>query len=245
MHLGSHDFSIIVPTFREAKNIPELIRRIAETPKRSCRYEVILMDDNSQDGTEEIVRALQKSYSWLRLIVRQEKKGLSESVLEGFTHAQYPMWVIMDADLSHPPEKIPEMLDILANPNVDMVIGSRYISGGSSDELWPTARKAVSRIAAWMARTLIAVPVNDPLSGFLALKKETYQRATNKIQPIGWKIGLELMVKCGCKNIQEVPIHFAQRTQGISKLNMKVIANYMQHVYRLMWFKMFSVSKEQ
>ncbi len=240
MHsIGSHSFSIIVPTFREAKNIAELIRRIAQTNFGNRVFEVILMDDDSKDGTEQIVQRLQPMHPWLRLIIRKEKKGLSESVLDGFTHATYPIWIVMDADLSHPPEKIPEMLTLLDKPGVDVVIGSRYITGGSSDEMWPMVRKGLSRFAAFIARVLVAVPVRDPLSGFFALKKETYHMG-EKLEPIGWKIGLEIMVKCRCKNIQEVPIHFAQRTQGMSKLSFKVIMNYLQHVHRLMWFKIIS-----
>lgn len=237
---GSKNFSIIVPTFHEAKNIPELVKRIAQIDFGSCAFEVILVDDDSQDGTEEIVQSLQPHYPWLRLIIRKEKKGLSESVLDGFRQARYAVWVIMDADLSHPPEKIPEMLTALAQPDVDIVIGSRYVAGGSSDEMWPMIRKALSRFAALVARILVAVPVKDPLSGFLALKKDIFNSGI-KLEPIGWKIGLEIMVKCRCKHIREVPIHFAQRTHGMSKLSFKVVINYLQHVNRLMWFKISSV----
>lgn len=234
----NNNFSIIMPTFREAKNIPELIERISKVDFGSRAFEVILVDDNSQDGTKEIVDHLKIKYPWLRLIVRQDRKGLSESVMEGFTHAVYPICVVMDADLSHPCEKIPEMLTVLAKPDVDLVIGSRYIKGGSSDEGWPLMRKVVSRLAALFARVLIAVPVKDPLSGFLAIKKNTYMSGI-KLEPIGWKIGLEMMVKCRCKNIQEVPIHFSERVHGTSKLNYRVVLDYIKHVKRLFWFKYF------
>ncbi len=238
--IGSDCFSIIVPTFREANNISALVKRIAKVDFGARQFELILMDDNSNDGIADIVRNLQPIYPWLRLIIRTGKKGLSESVIEGFSHAQYPIWVIMDADLSHPPEKIPEMLTALAQPGVNIVIGSRYVEGGSSDDQWPLIRRVFSHFAAWAARVLVGVPVKDPLSGFVMLKKETLI-AGKKLEPIGWKIGLEIMVKCRCRHIQEVPIYFAQRTQGASKLSLKVIINYLQHVHRLIWFKMFSI----
>lgn len=237
---NNNSFSIIVPTYFEAKNIAELVRRIAQTHFGAAVFEVILMDDNSGDGIEDVVRQLQPQYPWLRLIIRKGKKGLSEAILDGFKQAKYPIWIIMDADLSHPPEKIPEMLALLTQPNVEIVIGSRYIAGGSSDEKWPWFRKALSRLAALIARVLIAVPVKDPLSGFVALKRDTLHTA-EKLEPIGWKIGLEIMVKGKCKHIREVPIHFAQRTQGESKLSFKVIMNYLHHVHRLMWFKFLNI----
>ena len=235
---GSQNFSIIVPTFHEAKNIPALVDRIAEVNFGARAFEVILVDDNSSDGTDEIVRNLQRQYPWLRLIVRKEQRGLSESVLEGFKQAKYPLWITLDADLSHPPQKIPEMLNILAEPEVDVVIGSRYVEGGSSDAAWPLLRKILSRLGAFIARVLIALPIKDPLSGFMAIKGSVLKNSNKKLEPIGWKIGLEIMVKCSYKQVREVPIHFSERTHGKSKLNLKVNINYLQHLCRLMKFKL-------
>src|SRR5689334_20110486 len=129
--------SIVVPTFREAKNIPDLIKRIAGMNFASGTFEVILVDDSSQDGIEEVVGRLQAQYDWLHLISRKGLKSLSKAAMEGFQSARYEIVFLMDADLSHPPEKIPEMLGVLADPEVDFVIGSRYVQGGSADELWP------------------------------------------------------------------------------------------------------------
>jgi dolichol-phosphate mannosyltransferase len=240
---GSSYFSIIVPTYHEAKNLPELIKRIAQIDFGQRVFEVILVDDNSQDGTYEVVNHWLTQYPWLRLMVRKEKKGLSESVVDGLKWAKYPLCIIMDADLSHPPEKIPEILAALEESEVDLVIGSRYIKGGSSDEMWPIARKILSRLAALAARVLVAVPVKDPLSGFLALRKDAFFSGI-QLEPVSWKIGLEIMVKCHYKNIKEVPIHFSQRVQGKSKLNFKVAMNYLRHVNQLIWFKVFSTDRK-
>jgi dolichol-phosphate mannosyltransferase len=145
----------------------------------------------------------------------------------------------MDADLSHPPEKIPEMLAVFEKSGADVVIGSRYVEGGSSDKLYPFSRKFFSRATALMARVLLAVSAKDPLSGFLVFRKEKFFSGI-QLKPIGWKLGLEFMVKCHCKNIREVPIHFSDRTQGVSKVSFKVGMDYIRHLVRLMLFKVFS-----
>ena len=143
----------------------------------------------------------------------------------------------MDADLSHPPEKIPLMLAILDQPNIDIVIGSRYVKGGSVDHKWPFIRKLTSRVAALLAKIVLINNVKDPLSGFLAVRKNTFV-AGDPLTPIGWKIGLELMVKCRCKNIREIPIHFSQRRHGKSKLNFRISMDYLRHVMKLLRYRM-------
>lgn len=232
------DFSIIVPTFCEAKNIPELVKRIAEVNFSGRSFEVILIDDNSQDGIREVSRILQEAYPWLRLQVRFGKRSLSASAMEGFQNARYPIVLLMDADLSHPPEKIPALLEVLSDPLVDFVIGSRYIQGGSADEEWPIMRRFTSRLAAGLAQLLLPSRVKDPLSGFFALRRSTLQNCDH-LKPIGWKIGLELMLKCRCKKIREVPIHFSERLHGKSKFNSRVASEYLFQLVSLMAYKLF------
>ncbi len=229
-------YSIIIPTFRESQNVPELVARISQI-KFEEPFEVIFVDDNSQDGIAEVISQLQAQYPWLKLIIRSENRSLSESVIEGCKQAQYGTFIVMDADLSHPPEKIPELIAALSIQDVDFVIGSRYQAGGSTDETWPAARKLISRVAAQISKTLLSISVQDSLSGFFAIRKAKFLEA-DKLNPIGWKIGLELMIKCHCKKIIEVPIRFSERQRGASKLNIKVVYNYMQHVQRLMCYKL-------
>lgn len=229
--------SIIVPTYKEATNIPQLIESIAKTHFDGRLFEVILMDDNSQDGTSEVVDQLKVNYPWLRLVVRQGTRGLSRSVIDGLSEARYPYLVIMDADLSHPADKIPEMLLRLDDPDVDMVIGSRYVKGGSVDEVWPLLRIILSRLSGALARIIIGKNVKDPLSGFIAIKKSSCQSV--ELDPIGWKISIELIVKCRCKQIVEVPIHFAQRYLGASKLNARVGLSYIGHLFKLLYYRIF------
>jgi dolichol-phosphate mannosyltransferase len=230
------NFTIVIPTYHEANNIHDLIKRISMVNFAGRSFEVLLVDDNSQDGTTEIVNQLTPQYPWLRLIVRNKDRNLSESVIEGFHHAKYPIIVTMDADLSHPPEKIPEMLSVLTQPDTDIVIGSRYIPGGSTDQHWPVMRKFASLLAAFIARQLLFTKAKDPLSGFLVIRKSTFLSG-DKLEPIGWKIGLEIMIKCHCKHVREIPIHFAQRRHGTSKLNFKTSIDYLAHVFRLVRYK--------
>lgn len=227
--------SIIVPTYHEVENISKLVEKIDSIKQRLGDLELIIVDDNSQDGTEALMKAIQEKQKWARLIVRRNQRGLSTAVIEGFQQAKYPMLVCMDADLSHPVDKIPEMIAKMSEPNIDMVIGSRNIDGGSVYEQWSVSRW----MNAWVAKKLARffTTAKDPMSGFFCIKKTTFEKAA-ALNPIGYKIGLELIVKCNCKNIKEIPIHFDKRYQGKSKLNFKEVFNYMRHLYRLMWFKM-------
>lgn len=231
-------FSIIIPTYEEAQNIPEMVKRISQivfpTP-----YEIIIVDDDSQDGTREVVNALMNDYARLRFIIRKDKKSLSESVIEGINQSNYPVCVVMDADLSHPPEKIPAMLQAIGDPTVDFVIGSRYMVGGSSDESWPLTRKIGSRLAAVFAKMVLPFSIKDPLSGFLVFRKKDFF-AIQHLEAIGWKIGLEMMVKGQFKNIKEIPIHFSERESGASKLSLRVAFTYMKHIRRLLWYKLMA-----
>ena len=233
------NFSIIVPTYQEAKNIPDLVAQIASVDFGQRQFEVILSDDNSQDGTTEVVKSLRKNYPWLKLLTRSKPKNLSQSILDGFDMAMYPLLVTLDADLSHPPEKIPEMLALLSDPAVDAVMGSRYVKDGSTDPSWPFFRVLSSKFAAFIAQVFLFTKIKDPLSGFMAIRKKTLQRA-GKLNPIGWKIGLEIIIKCHCKNVKEIPIHFSQRRHGSSKLTFKISLDYLRHVLHLMWFRIFA-----
>jgi dolichol-phosphate mannosyltransferase len=231
-------FSIIVPTYREVTNVPALVQRIGSVDFKGRLFEVILVDDNSNDGTVERVEELKRDYPWLKILVRSAPRNLSQSVLDGYAAAIYPLLIIMDADLSHPPEKIPEILLWLDDPKVDLVLGSRYIDGGGFDKKWPLRRVLISRFSALLANVVLSAKVKDPLSGFVGIRKERYSSG-GKINTLGWKIGLELMVKCHCVNIKEVPIIFSERSSGKSKLNLKIGLEYITQVIQLFFFSKF------
>jgi dolichol-phosphate mannosyltransferase len=224
--------SVVVPTFREAESLPYLIDRLGAVARsHGLRLDLTIVDDDSRDGTVELVRA--RPEDWLRLVVRTADRGLSQAALQGLRQAQGDVLVCMDADLSHPPEAIPAMLTKLAE-GADFVIGSRYVEGGSTAHDWGFLRWANSRVATWLARPL--THVSDPMSGFFALRRRTLE-AGRDFNPIGYKIGLELIVKCRCERVVEIPIHFADRRFGASKLTLRQQLLYLDHLRRLLAFK--------
>ncbi|MCJ7543029.1 MAG: glycosyltransferase family 2 protein [Phycisphaerae bacterium] len=226
--------SIIVPTYREAENLRPLVDRIRQVmPALGRSWEVIIVDDDSRDGSDQVIAELAAEGLPVRLITRVGVRGLSSAVIDGFGRAIGDTLVCMDADLSHPPEAIPALLDCLAG-GADFAIGSRYVPGASTDEGWGLFRWVNSKVA-----TLLAWPftkARDPMAGFFALPRAVFHRAA-ALNPIGYKIALELIVKCGCKDIREVPIHFANRKFGQSKLSLKEQVNYLKHIKRLADYK--------
>lgn len=220
--------SIVVPTYQEVENIPRLIERIrALKEMHDISLELLFMDDNSRDGSVEAVTVA--GLDWVRIVERDGERGLSAAVIDGFRLARHPVLVCMDCDLSHPPEKIPQLILALSSGQ-QFVIGSRYVPGGSTDDDWGFLRWLNSRIATLLARPLTSA--RDPMSGFFALRRADFEKAQD-LNPVGYKIGLELIAKCGFKNVAEVPIHFSDRTLGESKLTFKEQLKYLQHIRRL------------
>lgn len=224
--------SIIVPTYREAENIPHLLARIDRVrQEHDLTLEVILVDDNSRDGSVEAVATA--GHDWARMIVREDERGLSSAVIEGFRAARHPVLICMDCDLSHPPEKIPQLI-LGLNAGQQFMVGSRYVPGGSTDDDWGFLRWLNSRIATALARPL--TQIRDPMSGFFALRKSDFDKA-QALNPVGYKIALELIVKCGFENVGEVPIRFADRIHGQSKLGLREQLQYLQHLRRLYLYR--------
>ncbi len=223
--------SIVVPTYKEAENIRELVERVERAMEGLGEFEIVIVDDNSADGTDEVVASLARG--WVRLHVRTEERGLSSAVLAGLARARFDTLVVMDADLSHPPEAVPAMVERIAQ-GADFVVGSRYVKGGSTDAAWSVYRHVNSRVATLMARPFTRL--RDPMSGFFALRAEDYL-ATRDLSPVGYKIALELLVKGPFVRVVEVPIHFADRKRGTSKLGLREQALYLKHIARLAAWK--------
>ena len=225
--------SIVVPTFREAESLPLLIDRIALLKETSgIELELLIVDDDSRDGTPAVIAG--RKEPWLQLFVRTEDRGLSQAVLFGLSRARGELLVVMDADLSHPPEVIPEMLAAL-RAGADFVLGSRYVQGGTTAEGWGLFRFLNSKVATYLARPLTRV--SDPMSGFFAMPRAAFERAENP-SPLGYKIGLELLVRCRCREVREIPIHFSNRVLGESKLTLQQQLLYVRHLARLYRFKL-------
>ena len=227
--------SIVVPTYCEVENLPHLVEQI----ERLCAdsgvvAELLIIDDDSRDGTDDLVNGLGKD--WVRLEVRRDERGLSSAVVHGLGLARHDVIVVMDADLSHPPQKIPQMIEALEG-GAEFAMGSRYVAGGSTDASWGLFRWLNSRIATLMARPL--TKLRDPMSGFFAARRASIEPALCRgdLNPIGYKIALELIVKCEFRKVAEVPIHFADRRHGQSKLTFSEQLRYLQHLGRLYLYK--------
>ena len=225
--------SIIAPTFREAANIPTFARRVQATmEKNNLQWELILADDDSDDGSDGIVRELARDMP-IRMEIRREKpRDLSRSALYGIRQAKFERIVVMDADLSHAPESIAQLLHAL-DGECGMAIGSRHVEGGSIDKSWSLWRVINSQMATWLARPL--VQCSDPMSGFFAVNRRSLPDL-NTLQPIGYKIGLELMVR-GRLSVRETPIHFQDRGLGRSKMGLKQQLDYLRHLHQLYSFR--------
>ncbi len=228
----SSSVTVIVPTFREVDNIPHLVDRLRVLREAvGLDLELLFMDDDSRDGSAELVASF--DLSWVSLVTRTTDRGLSQAVLDGLKRSERDLVVIMDADLSHPPEKIPELLSALRN-GADVAVGSRFTEGGSTAEDWGPLRWLNSRVATVLAFPLTTI--SDPMSGFFAMRRATLNTG-REFDPIGYKILLEIIVKCRCRYIFEVPIHFDNRHLGRSKLCISEQLKYFRHLRRLYTFR--------
>jgi len=226
---GAFDLSIIIPTYNEAKNIPELLRRTARVvTERFIRCEVLVVDDGSPDGTAEAARQVDVPIV-VRVVERNGERGLSQAVVDGLRLARGTWVLVMDADLQHPPESIPQLLAAVRG-GADFAIGSRYVQGGQANE-FGLYRQLNSRVATLLAVPLLGAKVHDPMAGFFCLRRDLV--GTEPLNPIGYKIGLELLVKCRPRHVVEVPIEFAARQAGQSKLDLREQIKYLRHLRRL------------
>jgi dolichol-phosphate mannosyltransferase len=219
---------VIVPTYQEAGVIATLIRRLDEVRERSALdFELVIVDDNSPDGTAAAAHALEAP--WVHVVERRAARSLAGAVLDGFARARSDVLVVMDADLTHPPDAVPELIEAIRG-GAAMAIGSRYAEGGTTDAQWPRSRRIASRMATWMVRPL--VHVSDPLSGFFAIRRDVLA-AAGPIRTQGFKIGLEIMVRARVGRPREVPISFVDRTRGESKADVREVGRFVVEAVQL------------
>ena len=231
--------SLIIPTLREARNLEILLPQVCKVLRSSAgSFEVVIVDDNSGDGTDRVVRRNSRG-SPVRLIIRKDETGLSSAVLRGFKEARGEAFIVMDADLSHPPALLAEIAGLLKK-GYDLVLPSRYMKGGGV-EVWPFDRRILSWGATLMARFL--TPVKDPMSGYFGLKRSVVDGV--RLDPVGFKILLEILVRghYDRKSIVEIPYIFKNRNIGSSKLDGRVSGEYLKHLWKLYSFAVSSVFK--
>ena len=228
---ANYPVTIIIPTLNESENIRSLIDTVNETFRRDGTTvpEILVMDDNSLDGTIDIVtRAREEIGDNVRIIVRTENHGLSESVIDGFARSSSDIIVVIDADFSHPIDTAVQLYHEIRN-GADIAIGSRYIPGGDIVG-WPFKRKLISWGATFIARMLFP-SISDPVSGFFAVHRRVIDGAD--LNPIGYKILVEVLGKGRWTTVKEVPYTFTDRKSGTSKLGTGTIVQYVQHIVRI------------
>jgi len=226
--------SIILPTYNESQNIIQILKSIEENLPKNLLAQTIIVDDNSPDGTGKIVDDylhLKKiANNTIDVIHRTTKSGLASAILKGIQNAKGDIIVVMDSDFSHPPQIIPKMLDSLKKYHSDIVIASRYVTGGSIEH-WTFKRKLMSKVATKIAKLSLGVTAKDPMSGFFLFRKNLLRDLN--FDAIGYKILLEILVKTKGAKISEVPYTFSNRKFGSSKLGADTIIDYLKSVFKL------------
>jgi len=222
--------SIIVPTYNEKGNMEPLLTGLTKTlDEAGIKFEVIVMDDNSPDGTaEEVERLHDSGLSRVRCVVRTENRGLSPAVIDGYKQCRGGVWLVMDADLSHPIEAVPRIYRRIVDDGADICVGSRHCPGGGIED-WPFVRRVISFGAAMLARPLTSC--SDPMAGFYAIKPDVIDGV--ELNAEGFKILLEILVKGVYEKVVEEPIVFRDREIGESKLSSGVMFNYIAHLIKL------------
>jgi len=231
---STHTVSVILPTYNESQNIINILKKIQEIIPKNISAQAIVVDDNSPDGTGKLVEDYLKNVKeyanyTIDVIHRKAKSGLGTAILNGIKEAKGDTIVVMDCDFSHPPQIIPKMLEALKS-QCDLVVASRYITGGKTEN-WPIKRKLLSKFATKVAKNFLNIDAKDPMSGFFAFKRNILDG--KKFDAIGYKLLLEILVKTKGVSIKEIPYTFTDREIGKSKLDLKIMFDYVKSVWKL------------
>ncbi|HWE86691.1 MAG TPA: polyprenol monophosphomannose synthase [Terracidiphilus sp.] len=224
--------ALVIPTLCEAENIGAVIGHVRSVlHPLSVPYEIVVVDDDSPDGTGAIVAAIARQDEHVRLLVRKGQRGLSGAVLHGWQNTDATILGVMDADLQHPPELLPKLIAAVSAGR-DLAIGSRYMKGGKLGN-WNPARKLLSAAAVWATWPIQqrSLRVKDPMSGFFVVRRRCLEGIA--FQCSGFKLLLEVLVRGRLTSVEEVPISFGRRCHGASKANLRVGRDYAQLLTRL------------
>lgn len=224
--------SVLLPTYNERENLPIIVWLLVKYfTEASLSFEIIIIDDGSPDGTLDVAKELQRIYGEEQIVLRPRAKklGLGTAYIHGLKHAQGEFIVIMDADLSHHPKFIPEMLKIQSEGNFDLVSGTRYALGGGVFG-WDFMRKLISRTANYVAQVLLRPGASDLTGSFRLYKRDVLERLVNSCVSKGYVFQMEMIVRARQQGLTvgEVPISFVDRVYGESKLGGNEIFGYLQ-----------------
>jgi dolichol-phosphate mannosyltransferase len=223
----AYDLAIVLPTFNESANVAPLVDRL-DKALQGIRYEVIFVDDDSPDGTADVVRLLAERRDNVRVLQRIGRRGLASACIEGILGTAAPYVAVMDADMQHDETVLPEMLRLIRDENLDLVVGSRNIAGGSMGEFtqW---RVKLSHLGRRLSLMGAEHELSDPMSGFFVVRLSTFEQFAHRLSGIGFKILLDIVLSAGpALRIGEVPYRFGQREHGESKLDIVVGLEYFE-----------------
>jgi dolichol-phosphate mannosyltransferase len=239
MRSASSKLGLVIPTLNEAGNIPTLLNRLQSVLENvGIDYELIIVDDDSQDGTSDLVQDYARTGCKVRLLVRKGQRGLAGAVIHGWRHTDATLLGVIDADLQHPPEILPALLDAIKRN--DIAIASRYTADNhDSVSEWSKVRYFISRCSTWVTKPLQrkGVRVKDPMSGYFVVRRECVEGLD--LQPQGFKILLEILVKGSLRNAAEIPFRFATRHAGKSKADFRVAIDYFSLLGKLSRYAIF------
>jgi dolichol-phosphate mannosyltransferase len=232
--VAQHRYLIVLPTYDERENLPRMVDALAAVRDRTpFDGDVLVVDDDSPDGTGQLADRLAQTHEWLHVLHREAKEGLGRAYLAGFEWAlarPYSHVLEMDCDLSHPPEALPAML--VASADADLVLGSRYVRGGGV-EGWPASRKLISRGGCLYARLLLGVPVRDLTGGFKCFRRWVLESLDlRNVRAGGYAFQIELTyrtLRMGGR-VVELPITFTDRTLGDSKMSRSIVIEAVRQV---------------
>ena len=223
---GLLQLSVVVPTFNERDNVTKLFHKL-EATLSGVAWEVIFVDDNSPDGTWDVVRGLARQDSRVRCVRRIGRRGLSGACIEGILASSAPCAAVMDADLQHDETQLPKMLALLQSGQAELVVGSRYVEGGSADS-FDKQRAGASALATEVAKRVLGVRVADPMSGFFMIRRDRFEQLAPQLSTQGFKILLDIVATArGELRMVEVPYSFGSRLHGESKLDSLVALDFL------------------
>ncbi len=232
--MNTHRIAVCIPTYNERENILAIAQAVREALPTA---DILVVDDNSPDGTADIVREFQKEHPWLKLHVRQEKKGLGAAYIDGFQRliaAGYDIIIQMDADFSHQPKYLPHFIEEI-DKGADVVIGSRYVKGGGTEN-WNLLRRIISRGGSLYSRIILCLNQHDVTAGYKCWRAETLKKVITgdlKLSGFGFQIEMSFRTKLVGAKIKEYPIVFPDREKGVSKMSGKIFKEALFGVWKL------------
>ncbi len=218
--------SIVIPTFNERDNVPEIVSRL-DRSLPGIRWEVIFVDDSSQDGTADVVRELAATDGRIRLILRHNRRGLSSAVVEGALAAAADLVAVMDGDLQHDESVLPKLCSLVAKGEADIALASRFLTADGADGLASKTRHRISNTGVKLANFLFGLKLTDPLTGFFVIRRQTVLDALPEMSEIGFKVLLDCIASARpAPRVAEVPFRFRERVHGESKLDNRVLYDF-------------------